>query len=122
MADLVAFHKEHGKIATVTRVHPVSRFGVLDMSAGDRVEAFNEKPQADGWMSAGYFVLDRRIFEYLSGDDCVFEREPLETLAREGELMAYPHDGFFYAMDTYREYQHLNDLWSDGRAPWRVWQ
>ena len=72
-------------------------------------------------MSAGFFVLNREVFDYLGGDDCVFEREPLEQLAADGQLMAYRHNGFFYAMDTYREYQHLNDLWSSGAAPWRVW-
>ena len=72
-------------------------------------------------MSAGFFVLNRQVFDYLGGDDCIFEREPLERLARDGQLMAYRHDGFFYAMDTYREYQHLNELWGSGEAPWRVW-
>jgi glucose-1-phosphate cytidylyltransferase len=119
---LVEFHKAHGKIATVTTVAPTSRFGIIDMASGDRVNAFNEKPKTDGWMSAGFFVLDRRVFDYLDGDECTFEREPLERLAREGELMAFRHEGFFYAMDTYREYQYLNDIWSGGRAPWKVWQ
>jgi len=121
IASLLAFHKEHGRLATVTRVHPTSRFGVLEMT-GNRVETFNEKPKAEGWMSAGYFVLNRRVFDYLGGDDCYFEREPLESLARDGELMSYPHCGFFHPMDTYREYQYLNDLWSGGQAPWKVWQ
>ncbi len=72
-------------------------------------------------MSAGFFVLNRKVFDYLGGDDCIFEREPLERLAADGQLMAYRHEGFFYAMDTYREYQHLNELWTAGDAPWRVW-
>jgi glucose-1-phosphate cytidylyltransferase len=72
-------------------------------------------------MSAGYFVLERQVFDYLGGDECIFEREPLERLAAEGELMAYRHNGFFYAMDTYREYQHLNDLWNNNAAAWKVW-
>jgi len=92
------------------------------MGGGDTVASFNEKPKTDGWISAGYFVLNRRVFDYLRGDDCFFEREPLENLARDGQLMSYAHDGFFYAMDTYREYQHLNELWSGGQAPWKVWQ
>jgi len=121
ITSLLAFHKEHGRLATVTRVHPTSRFGVLEMD-GNRVETFNEKPKAEGWMSAGYFVLNRRVFDYLGGDDCYFEREPLESLARDGELMSYPHCGFFHPMDTYREYQYLNELWSGGQAPWKVWQ
>ena len=79
-----------------------------------------EKVETDGWMSAGYFVFNRGVFDYLGGDDCIFEREPLERLANDGELMAYRHDGFF-AMDTYREYQHLNEIWSRGAAPWRLW-
>jgi glucose-1-phosphate cytidylyltransferase len=122
IARLVEFHKEHGRIATVTTVAPTSRFGMIDLADGSRVAAFNEKPKTDGSMSAGYFVLDRRIFSYLGGDECTFEREPLEQLARDGELMAYRHDGFFFAMDTYRDYQYLNELWSGGSAPWKVWQ
>lgn len=119
--DLMEFHRSHGKIATVTTVPPTSRFGMLELGNEDRVRRFNEKPKTDGWMSAGYFVLNREVFEYLGGDDCVFEREPLERLAADGQLMAYRHDGFFYAMDTFREYQHLNELWGGGAAPWRVW-
>ena len=119
--ELIEFHKSHGKIATVTTVRPISRFGMLELGGEDVVHRFTEKPTADGWMSAGYFVLSRGIFDYLGGDDCIFEREPLERLADDGQLMAYRHHGFFYAMDTFREYQHLNSLWSAGDAPWRVW-
>jgi glucose-1-phosphate cytidylyltransferase len=75
----------------------------------------------DGWASAGFLVFNRRIFDYLDGDACVLEREPLERLVAEQQLMAYHHDGFFYAMDTYREYMHLNELWASGRTPWKVW-
>ena len=119
--NLVEFHKSHGRIATVTTVSPVSRFGMLELGSGDRVKKFTEKPMTDGWLSAGYFVLNRGVFDYLGGEDCIFEREPLERLAAEGQLMAYRHPGFFYAMDTYRDYQHLNALWSSGEPPWRVW-
>jgi glucose-1-phosphate cytidylyltransferase len=119
--DLLEFHKSHGRIATVTTVPPISRFGMLELAPQDRVQRFTEKPKTDGWMSAGYFALNRQVFDYLGGDECIFEREPLERLALDGQLMAYRHDGFFYAMDTYREYQYLNDLWSGGQAPWRVW-
>lgn len=119
--NLVEYHKSHGKLATVTTVSPVSRFGMLDLDANDRVSTFTEKPKIDGWMSAGYFVLDRKVFDYLGGDDCIFEREPLEQLAREGQLMAYRHPGFFYAMDTYRDHLYLNDAWTSGNAPWKVW-
>ncbi len=118
---LLAFHRQHGKLATVTTVRPYSRFGILDLSDTGEVVQFTEKPQLDGWASAGFFVFDRRIFNYLSGDDCILEREPLEQLAREGELMAYRHNGFFYAMDTFREYQYLNNLWNSGQAAWKVW-
>lgn len=120
--DVVEFHKSHGKIATVTTVSPVSRFGMLDLSENSSVERFTEKPKTDGWMSAGFFVLDRRVFDYLDNDQCIFERGPMERLATDGQLMAYRHDGFFYAMDTYREYQHLNELWNAGTAPWVVWE
>ncbi len=118
---LVEFHQGHGRIATVTSVPPVSRFGMLDLAPGDAVRKFAEKPPTDGWMNAGYFVLNRGVFDYLGGDDCVFEREPLERLAADGQLMAFRHSGFFYAMDTIREHQHLNELWDRGAAPWRVW-
>ncbi|WP_129633312.1 glucose-1-phosphate cytidylyltransferase [Candidatus Oscillochloris fontis] len=122
LQDLIAFHKQHGRIATVTTVRPTSRFGVLDLDIESRVHSFAEKPQVDGWISAGFFIFDRRFLEYLSPETgCVLERTPLEQLARQGELMAYRHDGFFYAMDTYREYVYLNELWNSGQAPWAVW-
>jgi glucose-1-phosphate cytidylyltransferase len=122
LVRLADFHKSHGKLATVTTVRPVSRFGLLEVSDDDKVTTFAEKPKLDGWMSAGYFVFDRRVFDYLTeGDGCILERAPLERLASEGQLVAYRHDGFFFAMDTYREYQQLNQLWDSGRAPWKVW-
>lgn len=118
---VLAFHRAHGKLATLTAVQPVSRFGVIRIGAGDRVEQFVEKPQSDAWVSVGYFVFERGVFDYLESDETVLEREPLERLAREGQLMSYRHTGFFYAMDTYREYKALNDLWAGGNAPWKVW-
>lgn len=121
IAELLKFHKSHGRLATVTTVKPLSRFGVLELSRQGEVMKFQEKPLSEGWASAGYFVFQRRIFDYLGGDDCVLEREPLEKLAAEGQLMAYQHKGFFFAMDTYREYQYLNELWSQNQAPWKVW-
>jgi len=121
IGKLLAFHQSHGKIATVTTVPPISRFGMIELGEESRVRTFNEKPRTDGWMSAGYFVLNRGVFDYLGGDDCIFERQPMERLAADGQLMAFRHDGFFFAMDTFREYQHLNELWSRGKAPWRVW-
>jgi glucose-1-phosphate cytidylyltransferase len=102
-------------------VQPPSRFGMLELTDDNRVASFAEKPQMDGWASAGFFAFNRRIFDYLDGDDCVLEREPLTRLAAEGQLMVYRHKGFFFAMDTYREFQLLNELWDEGKAPWRVW-
>jgi glucose-1-phosphate cytidylyltransferase len=119
---LLDFHRSHGRLATITSVRPVSRFGILEMSDEGHVLSFAEKPQLYGWVSAGFFVFNRKVLDYLDGSDCVLEKEPLETLAREGQLMAYKHDGFFFAMDTYREYQYLNELWQNGKAPWRVWE
>ncbi|HLY99767.1 MAG TPA: glucose-1-phosphate cytidylyltransferase [Candidatus Angelobacter sp.] len=119
--QLLAFHKSHGKLATVTAVVPSSRFGIVDTSQEGRVLQFVEKPKSESRASAGYFVFQREIFNYLNGDDCILEREPLERLAAEGQLMAWEHNGFFYAMDTYREYEYLNDLWQKNQAPWKVW-
>lgn len=120
---LVAFHKAHGKIATVTSVRTLSRFGILDVNDSGNVDSFVEKPDTDGWINAGYFVFDRRVFDYISSDpNCVLEKEPLQKLAADGQLMAYRHDNFFYAMDTYREYLHLNELWAKKEAPWAHWR
>jgi glucose-1-phosphate cytidylyltransferase len=121
LSGLLRFHQEHGRLATVTTVKPTSRFGLLELGNDARVTSFSEKPQVEGWMSAGFFVFDRRMFDYLTGDDCVLERMPLERLASEDQLMAYRHEGFFFAMDTYREYQHLNRIWDSGKAPWKIW-
>jgi glucose-1-phosphate cytidylyltransferase len=118
---LVEFHKSHGRLATVTTIPPISRFGIMDINTRNEVLHFTEKPQSKEWASAGYFVLEPQVIDYIGGDDCIFEREALEKLANDGQLMAYRHDGFFYAMDTFREYQVLNQLWSSGQAPWRVW-
>lgn len=122
ITELLAFHRSHGKIATVTTVRPYSRFGILQADSGGLVTAFSEKPQLDGWASAGFLVFEKKIFDYLDGDECTMEREPMEKLAAEGQLMTYHHEGFFYAMDTYREYLYLNDLWNSGKAPWKVWK
>jgi glucose-1-phosphate cytidylyltransferase len=119
---LVEFHKSHGKLATVTTFRPISRFGILDINSENQVQNFIEKPKSDAWASAGYFVFQRKIFDYLDGDQCILEHEPLERLAAERQLVAYNHDGSFFAMDTYREFQILNDLWKSGQAPWKVWK
>ena len=119
---VLEFHRAHGKLMTVTSVRPSSRFGILEIAGDDRVESFFEKPQLDGWISAGYFVCNRKVFDYIENDDSItFERGPMERLAHEGQLVAYKHDGFFFAMDTYREYQYLNEIWSEGKAPWKTW-
>ncbi len=119
---LLKFHRGHRKLATVTAVAPISRFGILELGGDGRVNKFAEKPRTDGWANAGFFVFDRRVLDYLGGDDCVLEREPMERLAAEGQLVAYRHEGFFFAMDTFREYKLLNDLWDTGAAPWKVWE
>jgi glucose-1-phosphate cytidylyltransferase len=118
---LVAYHHTHGRLATVTTIAPTSRFGMLDVTDSGLVKRFAEKPQLDGAVSAGFFVFNRRVCDYLTGDDCILEREPLERLASEGQLMAWRHQGCFFAMDTYREYKALNELWASGKAPWKVW-
>jgi len=117
---LVAFHRAHGKLATVTTVRPLSRFGIMEVSKDGSVQRFREKPQVDGSVNAGFFVFEPGVFDYLN-DDSVLEEEPLATLAKDGQLMAFQHDGFWQPMDTYRESQLLNGLWDSGAAPWRVW-
>jgi glucose-1-phosphate cytidylyltransferase len=118
---LVKFHRSHGKIATLTTVKPVSRFGVLDVDANNQVEAFKEKPQAEGSINGGFFVFEPEIFDYL-GENSILEQEPLRRLAKEGQLMAFHHEGFWQPMDTYRELTILNELWKSGSAPWKVWK
>jgi glucose-1-phosphate cytidylyltransferase len=119
---LLAFHRSHGKLATLTAVHPPSRFGKMLIN-GDRVERFAEKPRDDGgWINGGFFVFEPGVFEYIAGDATSLEREPLEKLARDGELMAYCHDGFWQMMDTLQEKRLLEELWESGTAPWKVWE
>jgi glucose-1-phosphate cytidylyltransferase len=121
LAALLEFHRSHGKIATVTAVRPAARFGALRIE-GDEVREFAEKTQApESWINAGFFVFEPALFDYLGDDSCVLEREPLESLAADGELMAYRHDGFWQPMDTLREKRLLEQLWSSGSAPWKVW-
>jgi len=122
VAALVECHKRHGRLATVTSVQPMGRFGALDLGADNSVLGFQEKPKGDGsWINGGFFVLDPRVLDRLVGDSTVFEKEPLESLARDGELVAYKHDGFWQPMDTLRDKNHLEDLWNTGNAPWKVW-
>jgi glucose-1-phosphate cytidylyltransferase len=119
---LVAFHKRHGKMATVTAVRPPARFGELQFQ-GDAVASFSEKPQTEaGWINGGYFVFEPGIFDYLADDSSVLEREPMERLARDGQLIAFRHPGFWQPMDTLREKELLEQLWASGKAPWKTWQ
>jgi glucose-1-phosphate cytidylyltransferase len=123
LAKLLAFHRAHGKTATVTAVRPPGRFGEMQLQE-DTVVEFNEKPQATGGrINGGFFVLDaKRVWKYLgSGDGVILEHEPLRGLAAANELVAYRHEGFWQPMDTLREYKLLNDLWSQGQAPWKTW-
>lgn len=118
---LVAFHRQHNKLATVTAVQPPGRYGALDMH-GDEVRGFIEKPKGDGgWINGGFFVLSPRCLDYISGDPMPWESEPLATLAQEGQLCAFEHDGFWQPMDTLRDKNHLERLWESGTAPWKVW-
>jgi glucose-1-phosphate cytidylyltransferase len=123
IAKLLAFHESHGKIGTVTGVHPVSRFGELCIDARC-VKRFNEKPQTtEGFVSGGFFVFNRDFFSYLDDHDgCVLEKEPVENLSAANELMVYPHEGYWQCCDTYRELEILNNLWNHPNPPWKLWQ
>lgn len=119
VTGLVEFHRRHGRLATVTAVRPPSRFGGLSFD-GDRVEEFVEKPQiGQGWINGGFFVLEPGVLDYIDGDDTSFEREPMERLADDGELMAYRHGDFWQCMDTMRDVRLLREMWSEGDVPWR---
>lgn len=121
IGKLVDFHFSHGRTATITAVRPPSRFGALAIENG-AVSAFTEKPLGDGlWINGGFFVLSPRVFDLIPGDSTVFEREPLEALASQGQLMAFQHDDFWHSMDTLRDKKHLEELWAKGEAPWKKW-
>jgi glucose-1-phosphate cytidylyltransferase len=118
----IAFHRTHGRAATVTAVYPPRRFGILELQ-DDRVVSFREKPKAEaGFVNGGFFVLSPTVGSYLDGDATVWEQEPLERLAQQGELHAYRHEGFFQPMDTLRDKTYLEQLWQDGNAPWKTWK
>lgn len=118
---LVKFHKRHGKLATVTAVRPPARFGTMSFQ-GDAVTMFKEKPQAgEGWINGGFFVFEPGVFDYIGGDLTALETEPLENLARDRQLMAFKHEGFWQAMDTVRDRDWLNEQWNSGKAPWKIW-
>lgn len=120
--NLVAFHLKHGCYASVTAVQPGGRFGALVLH-GSKATRFTEKPKGDGaWINGGFFVLQPEIFDYLTGDDTILEHEPLENLAKSGQLMAYKHHGFWQPMDTLRDKNLLESLWQSGSAPWKVWR
>ncbi len=117
----ISFHKDHGKLATITAVQPPGRYGALKMS-GNRVESFMEKPKGDGGViNGGFFVLNSKAIDYVKEDSTIWEKEPMEKLAADGEMRAFVHDGFWQPMDTLRDKNQLEELWNSGRAPWKVW-
>lgn len=121
ITELIAFHKSHKVKATLTAAAPPGRFGALDVN-GNRVNSFREKPLGDGAMiNGGFFVLSPKVIDYITDDNTIWEREPLERLAEEGDLAAFPHHGFWQPMDTLRDKMHLEELWQSGQAPWKVW-
>lgn len=122
IGKLIEFHKSHGKLATLTAVLQDQSKGVLDIGGDNAVRSFREKTKEDSVpINAGYMVLEPQVFDYLDGDECVFEKEPLRKLAEEGQLMSYQHKGYWQCMDTLREKNQLEKLWKSGKAPWKVW-
>jgi len=118
---LLEFHRSHGKLATLTAVRPTARFGHLDLN-GDRIMEFSEKPQTkEGWINGAFFVLEPGVFDYIEGDETQWEHEPMQRLAKEGQLMAYKHTGFWQCMDTLRDKKLLESLWQSKKAPWKIW-
>ena len=121
IARLLEFHENHGKLATMTVVRPPARFGAVIMDGG-QITRFDEKPQiGEGWINGGFFVLEPGVVEYIQGDSTMWEREPIENLAADGQLMAYRHDDFWQCMDTLRDLRSLESLWQANQAPWKVW-
>jgi glucose-1-phosphate cytidylyltransferase len=121
ITELIAFHKEHGKDATLTSVYPPGRFGALDVQ-GNQIKKFTEKPKSDGALiNGGFFVLSPKVLERISGDDCTWEQGPVKNLAIDGHLMAFTHRGFWQPMDTLRDKVYLQELWEGGKAPWKTW-
>ncbi|MGI0056563.1 MAG: glucose-1-phosphate cytidylyltransferase [Nitrosarchaeum sp.] len=122
ISELVNFHRNKKKIATITAVQPPGRFGILEIDKDD-VLAFKEKPAGDGgWINGGYFVLESKVFDYIKGDSTVWERDPLERLAHEGQLSAYRHKKFWHPVDTLRDKNYLESLWNSGKADWKIWE
>jgi glucose-1-phosphate cytidylyltransferase len=120
LRELIRYHREHGCLATVTVVRPELQFGVAELDGGGRVRGFHEKPRLEHWINGGFFCMEPGAFDYLT-ESSVLEREPLEGLAADGQLCAYRHTGFWDCMDTYKDAVSLNDLWEEGRAPWKLW-
>jgi glucose-1-phosphate cytidylyltransferase len=122
MDELLAFHRRHGKLATVTAVRPPARYGHMIFS-GDRVTRFEEKPQtAEGWINGAFFVLEPQVLDYIDDDETMFEHAPMERLARDGQLMAFKHSGFWACMDTLRDKIRLDEMWQSGNRPWATWE
>jgi glucose-1-phosphate cytidylyltransferase len=122
IAQLVAFHQAHRKHVTVTATQPIGRFGALTLERDNIVKSFMEKPIGDGgWINGGFFVMQPEVFRYITDDSTTLERDPMEKLAGEGELVAFKHYGFWQAMDTLRDKNHLEDLWASNKAPWKLW-
>ena len=122
IGKLIAFHRQQKKLATVTAIQPPGRFGALNVE-NRLITSFDEKPRGDrGWISGGFFVLSPKVFDYIEGDATFWEREPMQTLAREGNLSAFMYEGFWQCMDTLRDKNHLEELWASGKAPWKRWQ
>lgn len=120
--ELLNFHKAHGKMATLTATQPPGRFGVLEITDKTKINSFHEKPSGDGnWINGGFFVLNKKVFQYVKDDQTVWEKEPLEVLAKTDQLQSFFHKGFWQPMDTLRDKNHLEELWSKGKAPWRQW-
>ena len=121
LTALLQFHQSHGKLATMTAVQPPGRFGALQLN-GNQIQSFVEKPQGDGgWINGGFFVLNPKVLEEISSDATLWEQEPLQNLAKQGELQAFFHSGFWQPMDTLRDKNHLESLWASGKAPWKMW-
>ncbi len=123
LTELLHYHKEKGKFATITAVQPSGKFGSLSLQEDGLVKSFIEKPAGDGgWVNGGFMVMEPQVFDYIDGDETVLEREPLENLAKDGELVAYKHKGFWQPMDTMHDKNVLDGLWDSGKAPWKVWE
>jgi glucose-1-phosphate cytidylyltransferase len=122
IGELVKYHQTHGKLMTMTAIQPEGRYGALDFAPNNRIDSFLEKPKGDGsWINGGFFVCQPEVFDYIAGSNTVFEKEPIESLAKKEELMGFKHEGFWQCMDTLRDKNKLEELWASENAPWKVW-